>query len=319
MTIETTPWEHHLLVWAHEALVSPAVEDKVAVDTQILSFAYDYCKVVVRANSRTFSTACRLLPPHKRRAAHALYAFCRATDDLVDKTRHVANPGALIAAWRSRLTTPYLGEHDPVPLAWADTQARYGIPRGYAEQLIDGIARDLHQHRYQTFAELTEYCYGVASTVGLMVMHIIGFGDEDALPYAIKLGVALQLTNILRDVGEDWANGRLYLPLTELAEFGLDEADVASSYVSDAWRAFMRFQLARVRHLYEEAQPGVQLLNSDGRLAVSAAAGLYRGILDDIEAHDYDVFNRRAHISTAEKLKRIPAVWWSCRITSRPQ
>jgi phytoene synthase len=152
-----------------------------------------------------------------------------------------------------------------------------------------------------------------------MVMHIIGFGDEDALPYAIKLGVALQLTNILRDVGEDWAAGRLYLPLTELAEFGLDETDVNAGRISDSWRAFMRFQLARVRQLYEEAQPGVQLLNSDGRLAVSAAAGLYRGILDDIEAHDYDVFNRRAHISTAEKLKRVPAVWWSCRMTSRPQ
>ncbi len=319
MTIETTAWEHHLLDWAREGLVSPAVEDKPVVDAQALRYAYDYCKVVVHANSRTFGLACRLLPSHKRRAAHALYAFCRATDDLVDKTHHVENPGLLIAAWRSRLSASFFAAHDPVPLAWADTQARYGIPRGYAEQLIDGIARDLHQHRYQTFRELAEYCYGVASTVGLMVMHIVGFDDEDALPYAIKLGVALQLTNILRDVGEDWANGWLYLPLTELAEFGLTEADIASGFVSDAWRAFMRFQLARVRQLYEEAQPGVQLLNSDGRLAVSAAAGLYRGILDDIEAHDYDVFNRRAHISTAEKLKRIPAVWWACRMTSRPQ
>jgi phytoene synthase len=204
-------------------------------------------------------------------------------------------------------------------LAWADTQARCGIPCGYADQLIDGILRDIHQQRYQTFGELAEYCYGVASTVGLMVMHIIGFGDEGALPYAIKLGVALQLTNILRDVGEDWANGRFYLPLTELTEFGLSEADIASGAVGDTWRAFMRYQIARVRQLYREAQPGIQFLDSDGRLAIAAAAGLYRAILDDIEAHDYDVFHRRAYLPALEKLKRIPAVWWSCRMASRPQ
>lgn len=319
MAIETTAWEHRLLVRAREALVSPAAEDKLVADTQALNFAYDYCKLVVRANSRTFGMACRLLPYHKRRAAHALYAFCRATDDLVDKTRHVPDTDSLITAWRSRLMTPYLGEHDPVPLAWADAQASYGIPRGYADQLIAGIARDLHQRRYQTFGELAEYCYGVASTVGLMVMHIVGFADEDALPYAIKLGVALQLTNILRDVREDWATERLYLPLTELAAFGLGEADIDTGSVGDSWRAFMRFQLARVRQLYDEAQPGVQMLHDDGRLAVSAAAGLYRAILDDIEAHDYDVFHRRAFVSKAETLRRLPGVWWTSRTTHRPQ
>ena len=319
MTIEAPGWEHRLMALAREALATPSLEDTPVVDAQALRYAYDYCKVVVHANSQTFGLACRLLLPHKRRAAHALYAFCRATDDLVDKTRLVSNTEDLSAAWRSRLSASFLAAHDPVPLAWADTQARCGIPRGYADQLIDGIARDLQQQRYQTFGELAEYCYGVASTVGLMVMHIVGFGNGGALPYAIKLGVALQLTNILRDVGEDWANGRLYLPLTELAEFGISEADIASGSVGDAWRTFMRFQIGRVRQLYREALPGIQFLDSDGRLAIGVAAGLYRAILDDIEAHDYDVFNRRAHISTAEKLKRIPAVWWSCRMTSRPQ
>src|SRR5690606_24962805 len=135
----------------------------------------------------------------------------------------------IFAEWCRRLSNPHPAAHDPVPLAWADTQARYRIPQGYADPLIRGVARDLTQNRYHSFAELADYAYGVASTVGLMSMHIIGFTGRDAVPYAVKLGVALQLTNILRDVGEDWRAGRLYLPLDELAAFGLDEADIAAA------------------------------------------------------------------------------------------
>jgi phytoene synthase len=203
-------------------------------------------------------------------------------------------------------------------LAWADVQARYGIPHGYADQLIDGIARDLLQNRYATFAELTEYCYGVASTVGLMVMHIVGFQGYAALPYAIKLGVALQLTNILRDVGEDWRAGRLYLPLDELAAFGLTEADVAAGRVDDRWRAFMRFQIERTRAFYQEAEPGLAFLAPDGRFAIGAAATLYRAILENIEAHDYDVFHRRAHVGLWGKLKRLPGARWQTLRISQP-
>jgi phytoene synthase len=153
----------------------------------------------------------------------------------------------------------------------------------------------------------------VAATVGLMSMHIIGFASSGAIPYAIRLGVALQLTNILRDVAEDWRAGRLYLPAEELAAYGLTEADVAAAQVDGRWRAFMRFQIARNRRLYAEATPGIGLLNPDGRLAVAAAATLYRAILDDIEAHDYDVFSRRAHVSAWGKLRQLPALWWHSR------
>ena len=215
--------------------------------------------------------------------------------------------------WRTRLSTPHPVAHDPVPLAWADTQTRFRIPRGYADQLIDGVCRDLSQSRYQTFAELTEYCYGVASTVGLMAMHIIGFQGHNALPYAVKLGIALQLTNILRDVGEDWRAGRLYLPLDELAEFGLAESDVAAGHVDDRWRAFMRFQIERVERLYIESEPGIALLHTDGRFAIGAAAELYRAILRDIEAHDYDVFHRRAHVGWLGTFSRLPRIWWLSR------
>lgn len=314
MAINTTAWEHRLLAWAHEALASPVVvSSQTALDDGALRNAYAYCQQVTRMNSRTFFMASNLLSGQKRQAVRALYAFCRTTDDLVDKAQANRDVEGMLADWRVRLTAHHPSEYDPIPLAWADTQRRYGIPRGYADQLIDGITRDLHQNRYETFAELTEYCYGVASTVGLMSMHIIGFYTKAALPYAVKLGIALQLTNILRDVGEDWGAGRLYLPQEELAAFGLSEADIAAGRVTDNWREFMSFQIERARRLYEEAQPGIYLLDSDGRFSIAAAAGLYRGILEQIEANDYDVFQRRASLSTWQKVRRLPGLWLTSR------
>ena len=141
-------------------------------------------------------------------------------------------------------------------------------------------------------------------------MHIVGYEGHKAIPHAIKLGVALQLTNILRDVQEDWANGRLYLPLEELRMFNLTEADIANRNMDHRWCTFMRFQIRRARQLYAEALPGVALLGKSGRFAIAAAAELYRAILDDIEAHNYDVFSRRAHTTKREKLANLPSIWW---------
>jgi len=204
-------------------------------------------------------------------------------------------------------------ENDLIAAAWADTLTRYHIPRHYALQLIDGVARDLSQTRYQTFEELATYCYGVASTVGLMSMYIVGFRDNQAVPYAIKLGVALQLTNILRDVGEDYCKGRLYLPREELAFYGIREWDIAEGRVTDNWRQFMKFQIERTRQLYEESWAGVKILEREGQLAIGAASVFYQGILDEIEKNDYDVFSRRASLSTVGKLSRIPALWLRTR------
>jgi phytoene synthase len=178
---------------------------------------------------------------------------------------------------------------------------------------MDGVAADLTKDRYATIDELAQYSYGVASTVGLMSMHIIGYSDEDAIPYAIKLGVALQLTNILRDIAEDWARGRVYVPQDELAHFGLTEDDIAAAVVTDRWRAFMRFQIDRNRRLYAEAMPGIGYLDPSGRFAIGAAAELYRAILEDIERHDYDVFSRRAYVSKWGKIGRLPGIWWRSR------
>ena len=316
MVAKPAAWEYRLLSWAHEALISSTVNHSIETEADILNSAYNYCARVTHTNSRTFYTASVLLPKPKRRAAQALYAFCRSTDDLVDETQGAAQTDVLFANWHARLSNPHPAAHDPVPLAWADTQSRFRIPRGYADQLIAGVSQDRTRKRYKTFAELTEYCYSVASTVGLMVMHIVGFQSPDALSYAVKLGIALQLTNILRDIGEDWRVGRLYLPLDELKAFGLSETDIAAAQVDDRWRAFMGFQIERVQRLYVESEPGIALLDSDGRFAIAAAAELYRAVLDDIQAHDYDVFQRRAHVGWLGKLRRMPGIWWSGRISS---
>lgn len=149
---------------------------------------------------------------------------------------HNGDAAQALAAWRKRALSTRPAINDLVTVAWADARLRYHIPTRYAEQLIAGVARDLQQNRYRTFEELTAYAYGVASTVGLMSMHIIGHADEEAIPYAIRLGVALQLTNILRDVGEDWRAGRVYLPQEELALFELSEQDIARGKVDRRWR-----------------------------------------------------------------------------------
>jgi phytoene synthase len=276
-----------------------------------LKAAYAHCTALTAQHSRTFYLASRLLPAEKQPAIHALYAFCRVSDDTVDRAR--GDAAQALAAWRARLVDPAAAGDDPVVRAWTHARRRYNIPLPYANQLLDGVGRDVLQKRYETFEDLATYAYGVASTVGLMSMHIIGFRGPQAIPYAVKLGVALQLTNILRDVGQDWHAGRLYLPQEELARFGLSEADVAAGVVDARWRAFMRFQISRNRRLYAEARPGIALLDTEGRLAIAAAARLYGAILDDIERHDYDVFSRRAHTSRLRKLRELAVAWRQTR------
>lgn len=310
------PWEYRLLGWALDALDSETPHHRLETDDATLRDAYRHCDLLTKNNSRTFHLASGLLAPDKRDAARALYAFCRVTDNIADSGDSSALRKKTLEAWQHRVVHTAPNEKDPVCLAWADTRQRFNIPHGYAQQLIDGCATDLNKVRYETFDELAEYAYGVASTVGLMVMHIIGFEDSRALPYAVKLGVALQLTNILRDVAEDWRNGRLYLPLNELDKFGLNEADIANGQVDERWRAFMAFQIARNRRLYAEARPGIALLKPGGRFAIAAASDLYRAILHDIERHDYDVFSRRSHVNTLGKVARIPRIWWDARRAS---
>ena len=304
-------WEQKLLALALEGLGGSDRLPDVQASPSELERAFAHCRRIAYRHSRTFYFASALLAREKRQAARALYAFCRLSDDMVDQARD--DPVEALARWRLRAASPGPPEGDLVLLAWAKTRATYCIPTRYAEQLIDGLGRDLTRTRYATFDELAEYCYGVASTVGLMSMHIIGFAGREAVPYAVKMGVALQLTNILRDVGEDWERGRLYLPQDELASFGLTEDEIAAGQVDENWRFFMRFQIERVHRLYDEAWPGIALLHRDGQFAIAAAADLYRAILGAIEANGCDVFHRRAHIGLPGKLGRLPRIWRKVR------
>lgn len=305
-------WEHQLLNLAGD-IPHPSTKPLFSywAGDAALQKAYAVCDQITRQHSKSFHLASGLLPEEKRSAVRALYAFCRTVDDIVDESEmNVPEKSTQLDYWKNVVQSSIAPEQEPVARAWVDSIHRYHIPPHYAIQLIEGVSRDLNQNRYQSFDDLATYCYGVASTVGLMSMYIIGFKNNDALPYAIKLGVALQMTNILRDVGEDYQKGFLYLPQEELIEFGLTEENIANADRSNDWRDFMRFQIARTRQLYADARPGVRLLDHEGQMAILAASDFYQGILEDIEAHDYNVFTRRAGLSAWGKARRIPSLWW---------
>jgi phytoene synthase len=306
-------WERHLisLAGAEPHPHSRPFFSYWAGDADLHS-AYRHATALTRSHSKSFFLASALLPEEKRSAVRALYAFCRTVDDIVDESPD-ADRDTQLDYWRMVTQTASTPTPNLVASAWADTLTRYHIPRHYALQLIDGVARDLHQSRYQTFDDLATYCYGVASTVGLMSMYMIGFKSTDAIPYAIKLGVALQMTNILRDVGEDFRNGRVYLPREEMLFHGISEADITRGKVTPVWRQFMKFQIDRTRKLYEESWAGVKMLDREGQFAIGAASTFYQGILDEIERNDYNVFNHRASLSAMGKAGRIPALWLKLR------
>jgi phytoene synthase len=297
------------------AFSDPAAETALDVDA-----AYAQADRVTRRNSQTFYLATALLPRPARRAVRALYAFCRATDDLVDRQGATA---ADVTRWRAAVNRPMGDQTDPVLLAWALTRERFGVDRRHEAELMDGVAQDLSQTRYDTWAELERYCYLVASTVGLLAMPILGLAPgarwEEAAPFAIQLGIALQLTNILRDVGEDAAHGRVYLPHTDLARFGLTEADILAGTHDARFVALMQFEIARARQLYVEALPGVALLSPAARPAVGAAALLYRAILNRIEALGYQVHTQRASTSARQKLLMLPGVLWQVLTQAPPR
>lgn len=275
--------------------------------------AYEACYHVARSASKSFSLAMQLLPPRKRQAMHALYAFSRTSDDLVDER---ADPWMALQQWiaqvhhaapGSRTGSPHPSRDTLVLMAWADACRTYNLPTKLADELLVGVGMDLHINRYNTFEDLWLYCYRVASVVGLLAMRIIGY-EGDAEPPAIKLGVALQLTNILRDVGEDAARGRIYLPLEDLQRFGVSEAEILNGVMSNRFRALMRFQMARAEAWYRASWPGIVLLHRDGQMAVATAALIYRAILLKIVENDYDVFTRRAHVPLREKLLMLPQI-----------
>jgi phytoene synthase len=285
---------------------------------------YRRCRRVTRAHARSFYAAAFCLDPIRRRSAMALYAFCRRLDDLVDEPGR-ADPRAIAARLheaRRVVRALCAGRVAPIaPAPWhphelaalGDAIARHRIPVEPLLALVAGVEMDLVKTRYACFAELDAYCHLVAGTVGAMLAPVLGDGDPAALRFADALGRAMQLTNILRDVGEDLARGRLYLPADELAAAGIGEADLRAGRVDDRFRAFMRGQIARARAGYDRALPGMRHLTGRSRLAVALMAVFYRDILRVIEERDYDVFRRRAVVPRRRKLALAAATVWSRR------
>lgn len=279
-----------------------------------------HCEQIVRSHARTFALASYFLPTSKRRAAFALYGFCRVADDMVDEAAgpHDTSVARRLATFRRDLHAAAVGRPSgPVfrELAWVLKE--YDVPVRVLDELLDGVARDLRPVQYGTWAELAGYCEGVASTVGEMCTHVFGVeGGADvrdaALRYARTLGVAMQLTNILRDVGEDAGRGRCYLPDEDLERFGLSAREVLGdpTIARDArWRPLMQFEIARARALYEAAAPGIALLSADARRCASACATGYAGILGAIEELGYDTVTSRARLGRWARVGVLLDAW----------
>jgi phytoene synthase len=272
-----------------------------------LGAAYEHCRQVTRHFGTTYYFSTCFFPARLRPSVFALYAWVRYPDEWVD------NPGGLsvegqrdkLRQWRDATADAIKsGSSDhPVLAAWADAARRHEVPVQYMRDFMDAMEMDLTVSRYETFEDLKRYTWGSASVVGLMMCHLIGATDPAAVPHATSLGLGMQLTNFLRDVGEDWRDrGRVYLPLEDLERFGVSEGDIAAGRVTDAFKELCRFVIARTRDIYAHADEGMRYIPHESRLPVRLARVLYSRILDKVEQNGYDVLTRRARVPTWEKL-----------------
>ena len=269
-----------------------------------LEQAYRYCQVLAKQEARNFYYGFILLPAAKRRAVYAAYAFARACDDIVDDDLGPEEKAERLAECRRQLEQCLDGRPaGPVFLALADAISRYRIPAQYFRQLIDGVEMDLTIRRYRTFDELRRYCYGVASTVGLICLEIFGYRDgPQARRHAEDLGIALQLTNILRDIREDARRDRIYIPTEELERFGYSDADVFDGTCNDPFRQLVRFEAQRARQYFASGRELLPLLPRRSRACAAVLQGIYSQVLARIEACPSDVLRERVSLSSRQKL-----------------
>jgi phytoene synthase len=279
-----------------------------------LARSYGYCESLARREAGNFYHGFRVLPRGQRLAMCALYAFMRIADDRSDEAGSIEEKRRRLADWRHGLNEAMAGRHSHrLHEALHDTIRTYAIPAEYLHDVLDGVEMDLEPVAYETFAELQLYCYRVASAVGLACIHIWGFADARAERFAESAGIAFQLTNILRDLREDAARDRVYLPREDLERFGYNAAGFSACIRDDRFRALMRFEIDRARGFYDAARPLVPLLSPPGRAVFLVMARTYRGLLDAIERRDYDVFSSRVRVSSWRKLmfalRALPVRW----------
>ena len=290
--------------------------------------AYEICRQITAEYAKTFYLGTLLMPKEKSKAIWAIYAWCRLTDELVDGTKARYTTKETLAGWEQQLESVFAGYPiDDTDVALVDTIQNYPMGIQPFRDMIAGQHMDLTRNRYQTFEELKLYCYRVAGTVGLMSNAVLGIkADSHGVPWekqkpiyvpteeAIALGMAMQLTNILRDVGEDLQRDRIYLPIEDLHAFNYTEQDLMAGVIDERWKAIMKFQIKRAREYYKQAENGIRYLIRDSRLPVWASLMLYQGILSEIEANNYDVFNKRAFVSKPKKTLALPIAWLRAQV-----
>jgi phytoene synthase len=265
--------------------------------------SYAFCERVARTQAKNFYYSFLLLSRPQRQAMCAIYAFMRYCDDLSD-AEGVGDRAGDIARWQADLNSALAGAapENPVWPAFSDAVARYRIPHEYFREMIRGVSSDLEPRQIQTFQELYDYCYHVASVVGLTIIHIFGFNDPRALELAERCGVAFQLTNILRDVREDAEHGRVYLPAEDLARFGVDPKELAGGEISPALRSLLAFEAERARAYYQEAQSLTKLVDSRSRASLKALIAIYSRLLERISNSGYEVLRKRVRVPAWEKI-----------------
>jgi phytoene synthase len=280
-------------------------------DAGRLARDYERCAAITRRASSNFYYAFMLLPIARRRALYAVYAFCRFIDNITDD-EGLREPATILARWRHELESVYSGAPShPISRALTDSVARFNIPRRWFDEVIAGVEMDLTLHRYETFADLRLYCYRVASAVGLMCIDIFGYRNPRTEVYAENLGIAFQLTNILRDVREDASRGRIYLPLEDLAGFGATEEQILKGVYTPEFRALMAFEAGRARSFYQAAEESLPAEDRGTLLTAEAMRLIYGDILRRIVRSDYRVFDHRCGISAPRKLFLVGRAWAS--------
>ncbi|MEL7143152.1 MAG: 15-cis-phytoene synthase CrtB [Cyanobacteria bacterium J06643_4] len=294
-----------------------------------LKESYERCRQITAEYSKTFYMGTLLMPEAKRKAIWAIYVWCRRTDELVDGPQAKFTTQHTLDHWETQLESLFAGHpKDNLDVAMVDTLERFDLDIQPFRDMIEGQRMDLRRDRYETFEDLSLYCYRVAGTVGLMSTVVMGMDKTvNAAPWmrsnpqippideAVSLGIANQLTNILRDVGEDARRGRIYLPLEDLALFDYTQEDLFNGVVDERWRALMKFQIQRALKYYQKAESGISRLHPDARWPVWTALMLYRKILDVIAENDYDNFTRRAFVPKGRKLLCLPKALIRARIS----
>ena len=282
--------------------------DAAGITDPALRASYAECKRLNSLHGKTYFLATLLLPPAKRPFVHALYGFARYADEIVDDLASTLSPqekADVLRTWSSGVLSDLSAgkSNDAVGAALVDTVTRFKIPHQHFVEFLHSMEMDLTVSTYANYEALSEYVYGSAAVIGLEMVPILGALSDDAYESAKKLGIAFQLANFIRDVGEDLDRGRIYLPLDELAAHGVDEKMLYARVLTPEIIQALKFQIARVRQLQAEAAPGIDLLHATSRPCIRAASELYCGIVDEVEAIGYDIFNKRAKTSTARRIR----------------